>query len=96
MSTKVKINREYTFKAYVVKNGEEVLNNVHSGEFMSKSDCHYYCEKFVLDYVKNNLTDVVKKCESFAIYKIFTLEDDNREDMLIELISVKDGVINIR
>lgn len=96
MSTKVKINREYTFKAYAVKNGEEVLNNVHSGEFMSKSDCHYYCEKFVLDYVKNNLTDVVKNGESFAIYKIFTLEDDKREDMLIELISVKDGVINIR
>lgn len=92
---KIKINREFTYKAYIVKNGEEVLNNVHVGEFMSKSDCHYYCEKFVLDYVKNNLTDVKENQYKFAIYKIFTLEDDNREDMLIELISVKDGKINI-
>lgn len=93
MSIKVKINREFTYKAYVVKNGEEVLNNVHIGKFMSKSDCHYYCEKFVLDYIKNNLEDV--KEYKFAIYKIFTLEDDNREDVLIEIISVKDGKINI-
>lgn len=96
MSTKVKTNREFTYKAYTVNKGVEVLNNVHTGEYLSKSDCHYYCEKFVLDYVKNNLSTVIKEGQSFAIYKIFTLEDDKREDMLIELITVKDDVINIR
>lgn len=96
MSTKVKINREFTYKGYVVKNCEEIKNNSHIGEFMLKSDCHYYCEKGILDYIKNNLEDVKENQYKFTIYKIFTLEDDKREDVLIELISVKDGVINIR
>lgn len=95
MQTKVKTVREFTFKAYKLSAGQDVLNNVHTGEFLSKSDCHYYCEKFVLDYVKNNLSTIVENGESFAIYKISTVEDSKCEDLLIELISVKDGKINI-
>ena len=92
---KIKINREFTYKGYVVKNCEEIKNNSHIGKYMLKSDCHYYCEKGILDYVKNNLEDVKENQYKFVIYKIFTLEDDNREDVLIEIISVKDGKINI-
>lgn len=93
MATKVKIMRTFTFKAYNVKNGEEVLKDAHCGTYMFKSECHYYCEKFVLDYVKSNIA-TVNDCK-FAIYKICTLEDSQCKDLLIELITVKDGVINI-
>lgn len=93
MATKVKISRLFTFKAYEVENSEEVLNNKHIGKFLSKSECHYYCEKSVLDYVKNN----IKNCEGkiYLIYKVSTQEDTNIEDMLIEQIYVKDDSINI-
>lgn len=94
MSTKVKTQRLFTFKAYNVKEGETFQNDVHSGKFLSKSDCHYYCEKEVLDFVKNNISDV-KKGEKFLIYKISTIEDSNVKDMLIEQIYVEDGKIVI-
>ena len=95
MATKIKISRSFTFKAYCVNNGEEVLKNVHCGEFMLKSECHYYAEKGVLDFVKSNI-ESVNKCEhKYAIYKVCTLEDSNCEDLLIELIYVKDGEIHI-
>ena len=95
MATKVKISRSFTFKAYCVNEGQEVLNNIHTGEFMLKSECHYYAEKGVLDFVKSNLTEINKKVQKFAIYKICILEDSKCEDMLIELITIKDGEIHI-
>ena len=93
MTTKVKISRSFTFKAYRVNDGEKVLNDAHSGEFMLKSECHYYAEKGVLDFVKSNLGSV-KDCK-FTIFKVCTQEDTNVKDMLIELITVKDGEIHI-
>lgn len=91
MATKVKISRSFTFKAYKVNNSEEVQNDAHMGEFMLKSECHYYCEKGVLDFVKLN----AKEDEKYLIYKISTLEDSNIKDLLIEQIYIKDGVVNI-
>lgn len=91
MATKVKVSRSFTFKAYKVNNSEEVQNDAHMGEFMLKSECHYYCEKGVLDFVKLN----VNEGEKYLIYKISTLEDSNIKDMLIEQIYVKDGVVYI-
>ena len=93
MATKVKISRMFTFKAYECEESQEVLNDAHIGKFLSKSDCHYYCEKSVLDFVKNN----IKNCEGkkYLIYKMSTIEDSNIKDMLIEQIFVKDDVINI-
>lgn len=91
MEKKLKISRSFTFKAYVVNKNEDVLNDAHMGEFMSKSECHYYCEKFVLDFVKNNKDDTKK----YLIYKISTLEDTKIKDMLIEQIYVNDGKIII-
>lgn len=91
MATKVKVSRSFTFKAYKVNNSEEVQNDAHMGEFMLKSECHYYCEKGVLDFVKLN----TKEDEKYLIYKISTLEDSNIKDMLIEQIYVKDGVVYI-
>ena len=95
MATKVKISRSFTFKAYCVNGGEEVLNNKHTGEFKLKSECHYYAEKGVLDFVKSNLTEINKDGRKYAIYKVCTLEDSKCEDMLVELITVKDGEIHI-
>ena len=93
MATKVKISRVFTFKAYECEESQEVLNNQHVGKFLSKSECHYYCEKSVLDFIKSN----VKNCEGkkYLIYKVSTQEDSNIEDMLIEQIFVKDDIINI-
>ena len=70
-----------------------MLNDAHSGEFMLKSECHYYAEKGVLDFVKSNLESV--KEDKFTIFKVCTQEDTNVKDMLIELITVKDGEIHI-
>lgn len=96
MSKKVKISRKFTFKAYCVNNDSQVLNNAHEGEFMFKSECHYYAEKYVLDFVKNNIdSQELVGAKKFTIYKISTIEDSNIEDMLIEQIYVKDGEINI-
>ena len=93
MATKVKISRSFTLKAYRVNGSEEVINDAHSGEFMLKSECHYYAEKGVLDFVKSNLESV--KEDKFTIFKVCTQEDTNVKDMLIELITVKDGEIHI-
>lgn len=93
MATKVKISRSFTFKAYRVNGSEKVLNDVHSGEFMLKSECHYYAEKGVLDFVKFNLESV--KEDKFTIFKVCIQEDTDVKDMLIELITVKDGEIHI-
>ena len=70
-----------------------MLNDAHSGEFMLKSECHYYAEKGVLDFVKSNIENV--KNDKFTIFKICTQEDTDVKDVLIELITVKDGKINI-
>ena len=90
---KIKISRSFTFKAYTVNEGEQVLNDAHSGEFMLKSECHYYAEKGVLDFIKNNMESV--KNQKFTIFKVCTQEDTTVKDVLVELISVKDGEIHI-
>lgn len=93
MSKKLKNSRLFTFKVYNVSNCE-VLTNLHVGEFMFKSECHYYVEKYVLDFINNNY-EKLDKSNKYAIYKISTIEDTKIEDMLIEQIFVKDGAINI-
>ena len=47
----------------------------------------------MLDFVKSNLESV--KEDKFTIFKVCTQEDTNVKDMLIELITVKDGEIHI-
>lgn len=96
MATKVKIQREFTFKAYATDAQNEVLVDQHSGEYMTKSECHYYCEKAVLDYVKANTESVEKNGHIYLIYKVSTVEDSTMPDMLVERISVKDGQIIIQ
>lgn len=103
MATKVKIQREFTFKAFVVANTEETVPaaNQHTGEYMTKSECHYYCEKAVLDFLKAMPTDQLEMSErdhmAWCIYKVCTLDDESKqfEDVLVETISIKDGKINI-
>lgn len=92
MAKKLKISREYTFKAYAVDDLAFVSTNAHVGEFLFKSECHYYCEKYVLDLINAD----VENAKNYLIYKISTLEDSNVEDMLIEQIFVKDGIIYIK
>lgn len=93
MAKKIKNSRSFTFKAYEVSNCE-ILTNSHVGEFMFKSECHYYCEKYILDFINNNW-QTLDKSKKFVIYKISTLEDTKIEDMLIETISIKEDKINI-
>lgn len=96
---KLKIKRSFIYKAYYFE-GSEVTNNSHVGEFVFKSECHYYCEKAVLDIINNNQDGALKKQlqedAKYLIYKICTLEDSNINDMLVEVINIdKDGNINI-
>ena len=95
MATKVKVQRQFTFKAYVTDAQNEVLVDQHTGEFMTKSECHYYCEKDVLDYVKSNAEDVEKNNYIYLIYKVSTMEDSNMPDILVERITVKNGIVII-
>lgn len=98
MATKVKIQREFTFKAYVVDadviNPSEITSDAHCGEYFYKSECHYYCEKAVLDFLKAN-QDQDFTSKIYLIYKVCTVEDNKTPDMLLETITMKDGKINI-
>ena len=60
MSTEIKVKRLFTFKAYSINEGEEVLKDAHKGEFIYKSECHYYCESTILKFIKNNLNNLDK------------------------------------
>lgn len=95
---RVKISRSFTFKAFQVdssKTTREELKSVygsqHTGEFKYKSECHYYCEKEILDMLRGDMTDT----NIYAIYKVCTLEDNDVADTLVELIYVNDGKIAI-
>lgn len=102
MATKVKIQREFTFKAYAVANTQETAPaaDKHTGEYMTKSECHYYCEKAVLDMLKANadkFDTFERDSMAWCIYKVCTLDDESKQfgDVLVETISIKDGKINI-
>lgn len=102
MATKVKIQREFTFKAYAVANTQETAPaaDQHAGEYMTKSECHYYCEKAVLDFLKANadkFDTYERDSMAWCIYKVCTLDDESKQfvDVLVETISVKGGMINI-
>ena len=98
MAKKVKISRSFTFKAFVVDSEQisreelkSVYRSQHVGEFMYKSECHYYCEKEVLDSLRENMGSTY----IYAIYKVCTLEDNNVADTLVELIYVNGDKIAI-
>lgn len=101
MAQKVKVSREFTFKAYKLavkdeKNTDLVfVADQHVGEFYSKSDCHYYCEKDVLDFVKMNAASLEGEWQ-YGIYKVSTIEDSKIADQLVEIITVENGEIHIR
>lgn len=95
MAKKIKNLRTFTFKAYIVNNGEEVQKDAHKGEFMFKSDCHYYVEKHILDFINANVEKVQKEPKKYVIYKISTIEDSKIKDLLIEQIFIKDDRIVI-
>lgn len=90
MTTKIKVVRTYTFKAYAVESSVELSREAHSGEFVYKSDCHYYVEKEVLDTIQAN-----RKNARFAIYQVSTQEDSKQADKLIEVIEYNGEKINI-
>lgn len=85
---KLKLNRSFTYKAYMMNASDEIKFNQHEGEFMFKSDCHYYVEKFILDYINNNVATKSNEIKNskFVIYKISTIEDNKIDDQLIESI----------
>ena len=109
MAKKFKISRSFTYKAYLVKkiNDDEKIK-----KFIYKSECHYYVEKFILDLLNNtnanngektlklklNDDDIDFNIDSdyFEIINVCTVEDNNRENYLIESIIVKNNQINIK
>lgn len=108
MAKKLKINRTFTYKAYECENYLNLLNlnNInecenyknliksHTGKFLFKSECHYYTEKYILDFINNNYNNLTD-ANIYLIYKINTEEDKNIEDLLIELIYIKNNKIYI-
>ena len=92
-----KISRRFTYKAYVVEVENEALitADCHVGEFVTRSDCHYYCEKAILDaFQSNDKNALIGKI--YLIYKVSTVEDSTVQDMLLERIQVVDGQIVIQ
>lgn len=104
MAKKFKISRSFTYKAYLIKinkNGEKIK------KFIYKSECHYYVEKYILDLLNNaNISENILKINDeldfninsdyFELFNICTIEDNNREDYLIESINIKNNIINIK
>ena len=106
MAKKFKISRSFTYKAYLVKNINE---SEKIKKFIYKSECHYYVEKFILDLLNNANVNNDKKTlklnndidfnidsDYFDIINVCTVEDNNRENYLIESINVKNNQINIK
>ena len=104
MAKKFKINRSFTYKAYICKvddKGEKV------SKFVYKSECHYYVEKHILDLLNsasnsegilklNDTLDFNINSDFFEIINVTTIEDSERENYLIETIKVKDSQIIIK
>lgn len=105
MAKKFKISRSFTYKAYLV-----TINNEgkKTSKFVYKSECHYYVEKFILDLINSSvnedentlkLNNDIKfniNSDYFEIINVCTIEDNNRENYLIESINVKNNQINIK
>lgn len=92
MKKNFKITRDYQFKAYKIdKDQVEVDKNRHNGEFLFKSECHYYVSKFIIDLLENIKDDTIK----INIYQVGCREDDNRCDKLIESYFIDNDQIKI-
>lgn len=96
---KIKISRSFTFKAYKVEVGQELLNDSKKYiEFinnikLNNINAHYGLFTFKSDceyYVEKNILDIFnniqqgpKNINFYLIYKISTIEDSNINDSLI-------------
>lgn len=87
----LKVKRTFTYKAYVLEAGEVFNSEAHTGQYLKKSECHYYVEKDVLDLLQQTGDEGF----AYGIYQVSTIEDDERPDKLVEIIRVKDGEIFI-
>lgn len=92
---KIKTARNFTFKAYAVEKNEEIKIDETVGKFLIKSDCHYYCEKETLDYIRASFNEVKETEQRFVIYKVCTEEQTDKKPQLVETIFVADNIINI-
>ena len=104
MAKKFKINRSFTYKAYICKVNE---NGEKTSKFVYKSECHYYVEKHILDLLNSasNSEGILKLSDTldfninsdfFEIINVTTIEDSERENYLIETINIKNNQINIK
>jgi len=75
------LNDSKKYLEFVNNVKSENINN-HFGKFTFKSDCEYYVEKNILDFINNNLQDI-KNTKLYLIYKVSTLEDTNVNDSLL-------------
>lgn len=75
---KIKIERPFVYKAYQllkdVKKDEilQTLKDANNCKFLFKSECHYYVEKFILDFIKTNLQNLTNanNCK-FTLIKVY-------------------------
>lgn len=104
MAKKFKINRSFTYKAYICKVDDK---GEKTSKFVYKSECHYYVEKHILDLLNsasnsegilklNDTLDFNINSDFFEIINVTTIEDSERENYLIETIKVKDSQIIIK
>ena len=104
MAKKFKINRSFTYKAYICKVNEK---GKKTSKFVYKSECHYYVEKHILDLLNsasnsggilklNDTLDFNINSDYFEIINVTTIEDSERENYLIETIKVKNNEIIIK
>lgn len=82
----MKTNRKFEFVLTVVENGVTVENLGQTGEFMFKSDCHYYCEKEIVSNIK--LAERNGTLNQYYDYKYLIYK---RIKSTTEIIETKDG-----
>lgn len=105
----MKTNRNYRFVLTVLDNellsaGEiRIENDAVSGERVFASECHYYAEKNIIEYIKDAakrdaLSDYYG--HTYCIYKETKPKTETielpTEALLIEVITVDENGINIR
>lgn len=96
---KIKINRPYIYKAYQVEDPKNLINfsdskqilaNVKNYKFLFKSECHYYVEKFILDFINQNLASA--KNYKYLLIKVYDHDLVNESDQIINIYNFLDKI----
>ena len=99
MANKIKINRPFIYKAYQVNDFNNCLHSLKDAKFLFKSECHYYVEKFILDFINNNLQTLLNddNCK-FVLIKVYDKDILANDDEIVNKYEylIDDEKIHIR